>query len=269
MIFKRTKSVSSPKAAVAWARDYCSEKAKHAAKLAQEQAEEDKLENQGMRIGVNYFTTRPTGLLSAHGFVKDSVSQIKLAYGLDDNDAAVKYIENYCQEQRRKRRLVLALRVIASLDPEIINPYTKDMVDLDHAMVTSVERTMEAMSAEYYPGDSIGFFLGVHHDKLTTSDPNPRKPGKKAPKPSRLEKPHLHAHIFVLPWTARGKRISISNHNYPNGMDMPAIDMLDEARVTFDQQARLSIATLPGPVNEVFLSKEWNALARLAAQVTI
>src|ERR1035438_9166847 len=107
-----------------------------------------------MRIGVNYFSTRPTGLLSAHGFVKDSVSQIKLAYGLDDNDAAVKFLENYCQEQRQKRRSVLGLRVIASLDPEIIDPYTKDMLDIDHAMVAGVEATFKAIADQFYPGDS-------------------------------------------------------------------------------------------------------------------
>jgi hypothetical protein len=143
------------------------------------------------------------------------------------------------------------------------------MVDLDHAMVTSVERTMEALAAEYYSGDRLGFFLGFHHDKLTTSDPNPRKPGKPPPKESRLDKPHLHAHLFILPHTALGRQISISNHSFPHGKGMPAVGMLDAARQIFDHQAQLSIAALPGPINEVFLSKEWNALARLAAQVTI
>ena len=272
MIFKRTKSLSNPRAAVSWAKDYQDELSKNKKRL-QEEKEQGKLEKMGVGgigWGRTYYTSRPAGLLSAHGFVKQEVAQLQLAYGLDANAAALRYIEIHCLRQRKKRRTIMGLRAIASLDAAVIEPFARDMVDLDHAMVTSVERTMEALAAEHYPeGDSIGLFLGVHHDKLTTSDPNSRRPGKPPPKASRLDKPHLHAHLFIIPHTALGRQLSISNHSFPQGKGMPAVDMLDEARQIFNHQAQLSIAALPGPINEVFLSKEWNALARLAAQVTI
>lgn len=255
MIFKRTKSLSNARAAVSWAKDYQDEVSKHKKKLQdeKEQKEQDKLENLGMGLnrqsgpGRTYYTSRPAGLLSAHGFVKQEVAQLQLAYDLDANAAALKYIEIHCLRQRKKRRTIMGLRAIASLDAAVIEPFARDMVDLDHAMVTSVERTLEVLAAEHYPGgDSIGFFLGVHHDKLTTSDPNPRRPGKPPPKASRLDEPHLHAHLFIIPHTALGRQLSISNHSFPQGKGMPAVDMLDAARQIFDHQAQLSIAALPG-----------------------
>src|ERR1039458_8481873 len=180
MIFKRTKSLSNPRAAVSWAKDYQDELSKNKKRL-QEEKEQGKLEKMGVGgigWGRTYYTSRPAGLLSAHGFVKQEVAQLQLAYGLDANAAALRYIEIHCLRQRKKRRTIMGLRAIASLDAAVIEPFARDMVDLDHAMVTSVERNMEALEREHYSGDRLGFFLGFHHDKLTTSEPNPPKPGR-------------------------------------------------------------------------------------------
>ena len=78
MIFKRTKSLSNARAAVSWAKDYQDEVSKHKKKL-QDEKEQDKLENLGMGLGRTYYTSRPAGLLSAHGFVKQEVAQLQLA----------------------------------------------------------------------------------------------------------------------------------------------------------------------------------------------
>jgi hypothetical protein len=182
MILKRTKMLTSPKAAVAWARDYCDEKAKHLKKL-QEEKEREKLEDQGMQIGKNYFSTRPVGTLSAHGYIKPEVDRIRIAYGLDETSAALKFIEDYCVSQKRQRRNTLAIRAIASLDPAEVAPYTKELFDVDHALVRGIEKTFEHISDQYYKGDQIAFRMGIHHDRLSTSNPAPRKPGKAPPGP--------------------------------------------------------------------------------------
>jgi hypothetical protein len=266
MILKRTKSLSSPKAAVAWAQSYLDEKAKHKKKPGEA---EQKLEDIGMQVGRSYFTTRPVGTLSAHGYVKPIVDRIRVAYGLDETAAALKFIEDYCVAQKRQRRKTLAIRAIASLDPAEVAPYTKEFFDVDHALVRGVEKTFEHISAQYYKGDQLGFLMGIHHDRLSTLDPNPRKPGKAPPNPNRLGKPQLHGHIFILPWTRGGRRISISDHSFPNGMKAPAEDMLYYARTIFLQQAKLSLASLPAPANDIFTAPGWNALGVLSAHQAV
>ena len=266
MILKRTKSLSSPKAAVAWAQSYLDEKAKHKKKPGEP---EEKLEDLGMQLGKNYFTTRPAGTLSAHGYVKPIVDRIRVAYGLDETAAALRFIEDYCVAQKRQRRKTLAIRAIASLDPAEVAPYTKELFDVDHALVRGVEKTFEHISAQYYKGDPLGFILGIHHDRLSTLDPNPRKPGKAPPDPRRLGKPQLHGHIFLLPWTSSGHRISMSNHSFPDGKDAPAEDMLFNARTIFLQEAKLSLASLAAPANDVFTAPGWNSLGVLAAHQSL
>ena len=266
MILKRTKSLSSPKAAFAWAKESLDEKSKHKKKPGEP---EEKLEDLGMQLGKTYFATRPPGTVSAHGYIKAEVDRIRVAYGLDETEAALKFIEDYCVRQKRQRRNTLAIRAIASLDPAEVAPYTKDLFDVDHALVNGVEKTFEHISAQYYNGDQIGFLMGIHHDRLSTSDPNPRKPGKAPPDPKRLGKPNLHGHLFILPWTHGGHRISISDHSFPNGMKAPAEDMLYSARTIFLQQAKLSLATLPAPANDIFTAPGWNALGVLSAHQSV
>ena len=48
-------------------------------------------------------------------------------------------------------------------------------------------------------------------------------------------------------------------------MNAPAEDMLANARNHFFQEARLSLASLPIPINDVFITPRWNSLAILAA----
>ena len=253
-MFKWTKPICSRKAAVAWAQKYCDE---WELSKTRPGGQEEKGQNLQPGIGVNCFTTRPAGLLSAHGFVRPAIDRIKLVYGLDDNAAALKYIENYCAAQRHQRQPCIAIRGIISLDPSIIDPITTNMFDLDHALVAGVERTFQALASQRDSGDEVGFFIGIHHEELTTANPIARRPGKARSGAKRW--PQIHARFFLLPWTAMGKRVASS--------DGGPVGFLESARNHFFMEARLSLASLPGPVHEVFLSPAWNALAKMAAHL--
>lgn len=234
MIFKRTKSVSIAWRATGWFKSYLNETEKHKGK---------DLSGIGLQIGKNYFTSRPPGQLSAHGYVKGDIEALKLAYHLDANQAILKFIEHHCRRQREKGRKILGLRAIASLDPKQISPLITRMVDLDLLLEQAVERTFNTLAEKFYPCDALGYFLGIHHDRH-----------------------HLHGHLFILPQTRNGLRLSLSNHTNP-GRDTAYVDMLDQAREIYAAATQQIIYSQPLPPRKDYVSPVWTSLAKeLAAQ---
>lgn len=234
MIFKRTKSVSVPWRATGWVKGYLDETQKHKGK---------DLSMIGLQIGKNYFTSRPPGQLSAHGYVRGDIEALKLACHLDDNQAILKFVEHHCRRQREKGRKILGLRAIASLDPKQISPLITRMVDLDLLLEQAVERTFSTLAERFYPGDALGYFLGIHHDRH-----------------------HLHGHLFILPQTRNGLRLSLSNHTNP-GRDTAYVDMLDQAREVYAAATQQIIYSQPLPTRKDYVSPVWTSLAKdLAAQ---
>lgn len=69
---KRTTVVTSLKAAVSWADGYANEVKKHKGKEVES----------GIKIGQTYFTSRPRGTLSAHGFGKKQAAILARTRGL-------------------------------------------------------------------------------------------------------------------------------------------------------------------------------------------
>lgn len=256
MILKRTKSIRKTAAAVAWISQYVDEVEKH---------KEKDLRQMGLGLGKRYFSTRPPGLLSAHGYIRETVAEIRKQFlsesgdakpadrapGLQNNLAIQEFVRRHGRAQREKNRKIVALRLIASLDPHYVEPILQYPVDLDRLLIAAIERTLGWVAEKHYPGDELGYIVGLHHDAL-----------------DRSGRPHLHAHIFLLPQTRTGVRISVSNHSRP-GRDGQYVDMLTETKDLFREAATdLVYATAPARYRR-FASQDWDDLAREISLKTV
>ena len=207
----------------------------------------------GLGIGKNYFSTRPAGLLTAHGYIRGQVDEIgrRTAPDVEDrtsiasnNRAIEEFVRRHCRAQREKKRKIIALRLVASLDPDRVQEIVRYPIDLDRLLVAAIERTLTDVAQKHYPGDELGYIVGLHHDAL-----------------DRLGRPHLHAHIFLLPQTRSGVLISVSNHSRP-GRDGQYVDMLSETKDLF-REAAMDLAYSTAPVRyKSFATQEWDDLAR-------
>lgn len=182
MIFKRTKMVTKLKTAVQWLDSYADEERKHGGKQPEA----------GLSKGTHYVTTRPNGTVSAHGYLKPKIDLIKAVHQLDAKAAIRYFLQEHDADLKRKRRKILALRAVVSLKPDILQRAFERRIDLDRLLVRAVEHTAKAVSTKYYNGEELGYFLGIHHDRH-----------------------HIHGHLFLLPYTAKDRRINMSNDFAP------------------------------------------------------
>lgn len=244
VILKRTKSLRQPSKAMEWVREYLDEVGKHKGR---------DVSQPGLGIGKKYHCSRPPGLLTAHGYIRRQVDEIRQQTlpdrgerpgAMENNRAVQEFVRRHCRSQREKGRKIIALRLIASLDPEKVQAMVRYPVDLDRILVSAIEGTLRTMAAKYYPGDELGYLVGIHHDAL-----------------DRFGRPHLHGHVFLLPQTRNGLRVSMSNHNCP-GRDGRFVDMLLRAREQFCEIASTLLeATAPARYRG-FATQEWDDLAK-------
>jgi len=254
---KRTTVVISPKAAVAWADGYANEFKKHRGKEVED----------GIEIGKNYFTTRPRGTLSAHGFGRRRTQELSRSSGLSENEAVLDFLREHCWKQKAKGRKVMGVRLILSMDPEKVSRLLHDLVDVDRLLVRVAEDTFEDLAEKFYPGDELGFVMGIHHDVRTHSQDRLKRLQGEDGSPPKKRLPHIHAHVFLLPQTKKGVRISLSNHTQP-GRDGTYVDMLDEVLATYRENVQRQVYNLsikPSPR----LEPEWEPLVREACLSTM
>ncbi len=251
MILKRTKSLKRTAAAMEWVGGYINEVEKHKG---------EDLAQMGLGIGRNYFSTRPPGLLSAHGYIRGEAEEIRRQAPLEpgeqngvvrNNRAIQEFVRRHCRAQREKKRKIIALRLVASLDPDKVQEIIRYPIDLDRLLVAAIERTLDGLAEKHYPGDELGYIIGLHHDAL-----------------DRLRRPHLHGHVFLLPQTRSGALISVSNHSRP-GRDGKYVDMLTETKDLF-REAAIDLVYSTAPVRyKSFATQEWDDLAREISLKTV
>ncbi|MBE0541964.1 MAG: hypothetical protein IH623_11300 [Verrucomicrobia bacterium] len=251
MILKRTKSLKRTAAAMEWVGGYVNEVEKHKGK---------DLGQVGLGIGRKYFSTRPPGLLTAHGYIRGEVDEIRRRIPLESGDRAgvarnnraiQEFVHRHCRAQREKKRKIIALRLVASLDPDKVQEIVRYPIDLDRLLVTAIERTLNSVAEKHYPGDELGYVIGLHHDAL-----------------DRLQRPHLHGHVFLLPQTRAGVLISVSNHSRP-GRDGKYADMLSETKDLFHEAAMDSVYSTAPARYKSFATQEWDDLAREISMKTV
>jgi hypothetical protein len=251
VILKRTKSVKRTAAAMEWVGGYVNEVEKHKG---------EDLAQVGLGIGRNYFSTRPAGLVTAHGYIRGEVDEIRRQIppepqdrtGVGQNNRAIQeFVRRHCRAQRGKKRKIIALRLVASLDPDKGQEIVRYPIDLDRLLVAAIERTLNGVAEKHYPGDELAYIIGLHHDAL-----------------DRLRRPHLHAHVFLLPQTRSGVLISVSNHSRP-GRDGKYVDMLSETKDLF-REAAMDLVYSTAPVRyKSFATSEWDDLAREISMKTV
>lgn len=244
MILKRTKSLKRTAAAMEWVGEYIDEVEKNKGK---------NLGQMGLGIGKKYFTTRLPGLLTAHGYIRGDVDEIRRqtlpeqgdrTSVVRNNRAIQEFVRRHCRAQREKKRKVIALRLVASLDPDKVGAIIRYPIDLDRLLIAAIERTLNRVAEKHYPRDELGYIVGLHHDAV-----------------DRSGRPHLHGHIFLLPQTRSGALISVSNHSRP-GRDGKYVDMLSETKDLFHEAAMdLVYSTAPARYKG-FATQEWDDLAR-------
>lgn len=183
MIFKKTRPTRSLANAVRWVRSYQDESVKNAGKGEISGA---------IQPGRDYHTDRPPGAITAHGFLKDLIGESMRIHRIPEKQAIIRFLVRYDAALKRKRRKILGLRGVFSIDPALLPTAAKHQVDLEKLMIESVEKTARKISENYYGGQEVGFFLGMHHDRH-----------------------HLHGHLFALPYTSADKRICWSNRDWP------------------------------------------------------
>ena len=234
-----------------WVGEYVDEVGKHKGK---------DLSQLGLGIGKKYFSTRPPGLLTAHGYIRGQVDELRRQTppgqgdqtGVIRNNRAVQeFVRRHCRAQREKKRKIIALRLVASLDPDKVEAIVRYPIDLDRLLVAAIERTLNRVTERHYRGDDLGYIIGLHHDAL-----------------DRSQRPHLHGHVFLLPQTRTGALISVSNHSRP-GRDGKYIDMLSETKDLFHEAAmNLIYSTAPARYKS-FATQEWDDLAREISMKTV
>lgn len=251
MILKRTKSLKRTAAAMEWVGGYVNEVEKHKGK---------DLGQVGLGLGRKYFSIRPAGLLTAHGYIRGEVEEIRRQAPLEpgdrnevacNNGAIQEFVRRHCRAQREKKRKIIALRLVASLDPDKVQEIVRYPIDLDRLLVAAIERTLNRLAEKHYPGDELAYIVGLHHDAL-----------------DRLRRPHLHGHVFLLPQTRSGVLISVSNHSRP-GRDGNYVDMLSETKDLF-REAAMDLVYSTAPVRyKTFATQEWDDLAREISMKTV
>ena len=254
-VFKRTKLITSPKAAVQWASAYVDETRKHRGNLEY---------GNGIMLGKNYFTSRPIGALTVHGYGKERTSLLARTKELSGNALALAYLREHCWNQRNKGRKIMGIRLVLSLDPAKIMELLRDHVDIDSMIVKVAEDTFKSLGDKFYNGDEMSFIMGIHHDGLVDSNASwVRKQMRQDTYIQKEKRPHIHAHLLLLPQTKNGVRISLSNHTQP-GRDGQYIDMLAEALSTYQEQIQRQIYDLTIKQTPV-ISPEWEIVIREAA----
>ena len=251
---KKTTVVTSAKRAVGWADGYCNEIKKHKGKEVEG----------GILIGQTYFTSRPRGTLSAHGFGKKEVARLNRTRGLADNEATLEFIQEHCRKQKLKGRKIMGLRLILSMDPVKVTQLLMDQVDIDRLLVRVAEDTFSAIARKFYPGDELGFVLGIHHDaRVHGNDAWVKRLQAEGRFQPKDQDPQIHAHVFLLPQTRKGVRISMSNRTQP-GRDGVDVNMLDEVIGTYRENIQRQVYDL-SIAQPQRIEPEWDAIIREAS----
>ncbi len=254
-VLKRTAIVTSAKTAVAWAGSYVDETKKNKNKPEAEN---------GIAVGKTYFTSRPPGALTVHGYGRGRTEAISRAQGITGNDAVLEYLREHCRLQRKKGRKILGLRLILSMDPAKVTDLLHQQVDIDRLLVRVAEDTFATVASKFYPGDEFCFIMGLHHDARVDGNKGwvayQKQMGTyKAKRPH----PHIHAHVFLLPQTRDGLRISLSNRTCP-GRDGVKMNPLAATLETYRENIQRQIYDFSVKKNPE-IGSDWEALIRESA----
>ena len=111
----------------------------------------------------------------------------------------------------RSNNTIKAHHIVASFDQRISHELQRRGYPVDAMLLSSFHQTLSQYGARFYPGETLGWVAGCHHDRA-----------------------HAHVHALVHPTTASGRLIRMSGlkENEPDG------DKFEYLRTSFNTRAR-------------------------------
>ncbi|MBL9187518.1 MAG: hypothetical protein JNK23_08585 [Opitutaceae bacterium] len=115
-----------------------------------------------------------------------------------------------------------AHHVVFTLDPRLAAAMRQAGVSADTFLLTAVSNAFTEFQAQFYPGDTLGYVVALHHDRA-----------------------HIHAHVLLHPLTESGARVNLGIlRRYRVGdrtVDVPCQQVLKDS---FERQAELACERL-------------------------
>lgn len=151
--------------------------------------------------GINYLTKEETGRVRVFGFLRDDIAQLtgRHAHLLDNDTRVIACHAAWMNRLEDKGNVTkVGHKFVLSLDPRFCKLLAAAGKDADALLVQASRTVLRRFQENHYPGDRLGYLLGVHHDRE-----------------------HLHAHILLFPFTEKGKNLNVSNQ----GSDRRLSDM--------------------------------------------
>jgi len=146
-----------------------------------------------LRQGIDYLTKEKNqGTLHAYGFIREEIYKEagKFPNELTNEELGSAITAVWKRKVSEKNLKKAAHKIVFALDPEICEMMKLANIPIDETLLGIVEQTFRAYVEEFYPGQSLGYLAGIHHDKQ-----------------------HIHAHILLFPQTDQGQPINISHRS--------------------------------------------------------
>jgi len=148
-------------------------------------------------------------------------------HGVDVTKAQPTSTINHLLEWWKTDRADAAIKghhVTASFDPRIAKEMNRLGYPIDAMLLATLHDTLTQYASRFYPGQSIGYVVGCHHD---------------------TENPHCHA--LVHPTTESGKLIRFSGNDFDKKEEQE--DRFEFLRNTFNLRARQLFVSLSRDIN--------------------
>lgn len=153
-----------------------------------------------LKQGVGYLAKREKGRIYAEGFMFSELINATGATNVDPNSNPLDELSNaeiaklvqqiWSNRLKQKNLKKAAHKMVFSLDPQLCKMLVLANKSADELLLTSVRETFSSYQAQFYPGHTLGYLIGIHHDKA-----------------------HIHAHVLLYPQTDLGKPINISTRS--------------------------------------------------------
>jgi len=154
------------------------------------------------RPGIDFVIT--TGTVRTNGFLTEFINRFKESAAEPNPEDWQELLYRYWRRERLKKKKQ-AHHFVFSMDPRFSLALGQDGIPVDDIMQSTVLEALTAFNYRYYPGQSLGWLSGLHHDRI-----------------------HVHAHVLLFPTTSSGRPLSVSNASASkiNGQDPLRIDYL-------------------------------------------
>lgn len=231
----------------------------------------DKLGQLDLGTGRHYFASRPIGMLSAHGYVRDRVAAIRRATNLASNEAITLFLRDFCRQHRITGWQKMGIRMVLRIDPVKLTQFYFGKVDIDRLLVKAAEDTFAKAAEVFYPGDELGFIMGLHHSLNTLRHAASRRKFVKRqgrePGPKDYQ-PLICGHVLLLSHTKRDRHVNLRGAVLMDPSGSIPLDCLVGLREYYEARVQSEIYDPPVRYGRA-IEPEWEPIVREAATSTL